>query len=166
MTNIIYETSKHNFNNFSNYLDKFSLEHHNLPEIFINREKFSVSGSKPKISFQIAENNMSGDVFRTIFDVKIDYVILGTNTSSSQQEEYHVYTLQMIYIALTNIENSATLTDIEKKKILLVDIPYLVFPFVRQAIYNITEQTKSTPIQLNPINFLKLFYDENKRNDE
>lgn len=152
--------NKHNFNLFSKYIDKIEFERKNLPEIFLNRERFIVSKNTPKISFQLAQDNLEGDVYRTIFDINIDYTIDGTDPALGEEKKYEVYTLKIIYIAMTNIENSKTIDASDIRQILLVDVPYLIFPHIEKFIFDILRESGSTPVQINPIDFLSLFEKE------
>jgi preprotein translocase subunit SecB len=158
MNTKIYRPSHHTFNVFSKYIDKVNFERKNLPEIFLNREKFiSDNESRPKISFQLAHNQISSDVHRTIFDVEINYTINGADSSTNEKKEYEVYSLKIIYIALTNIENSSSISELELKQILLVDIPYLTFPHIERFVFDFLKDSGSAPLQITPVDWISLF---------
>jgi preprotein translocase subunit SecB len=160
MMQIIYQMSSHKFNNFTNYIDKLNITHHNLPEIFLNKEKISSEKNAPSISFQMASKEIEKDVFNTIFEIKVDHSIKGFDKENNCDKEYHIFTIDLIYNAFTHINDSSSLTETEKKKILLVDVPYLIFPNIRFLIANLTEGMKSATVQINPINFAELFVKE------
>ncbi len=158
--------SPHRFNNFANYIDKLNITHHNLPEIFLNKDKISQEKSTPQISFQMASQEIEKDVYKTVFEVKIDHIINGIEKEQNSNKQYHIYTIELLYSAFTHIENSASLNETEKKKILLVDVPYLIFPNIRYLIANLTENMKSPPVHINPINFAELFIKESSNTEE
>ena len=165
MNTKIYKLSHHKFNIFSKYIDKITFERKNLPEVFLNCEKFIPNNENgPKISFQLGHNVINEDSHRTIFDIEINYTIHGVDSSTNEKKDYDVYTLKIIYIALTNIKNSSSISELELKQILLVDAPILVFPYIERFIFDFVKDSGSTPLQINPVDWMTLFEKECAQN--
>ncbi len=153
----LYQNSKYPFQNFLIYLNSVLVKHSNLPEPFINRELNEIISNSPEVSFEINSSIVDKDVFKTNFLIRIKLEIHCKNKETAKEEKYEIYNVEMNYEALTNIKDSDNVPEEERKKILMVDVPYLVFPFVRQQIFTLTESMKSTPVQLNNISFQDIF---------
>ena len=46
-----------------------------------------------------------------------------------------------------------------------MDVPYLMFPFVRQIVADMTKNGGFVPLMLDPINFAELFNQRNQKVD-
>lgn len=157
---VIYHASKHAFTNFASFVEKLNVTHHSLPEIFLNRDEIDIISNAPTVSFQMAAKQMETNVYRTTFFIKIDCHVKCKNKQTQEDSSYHIYSFEMEYAAFTQIDKAETLTEIERKQILVVDVPYLVFPAIRHLIFFLTENMKSMPVQLNQIHFEELFQQE------
>jgi preprotein translocase subunit SecB len=159
---LLYRPSQYPFKNFFNYLRKCTVEHdaNNLPETFINREVNDIISNTPEVSVEINSSEMGDNVFKTNFLIGVKLKLKCINKQTQEEIEYKIYDLFMEFEAFTHIEDSANVSDDERKKILMVDVAYLIFPFIRHQILITTEAMRSTPVQLNNINFEKLLQDQ------
>ena len=165
MNQICYTPSRYKYNNFCNYIESLKVNHSNLPEAFVNKDKIIDINSTPNVSFSMSMQELEKDVFKTNFDVKIEYKIKGNDCETKEKKEYNIYGLEMLYSGFVHIDDSENVPEIERKRILLVDIAYLIFPAIRHTIFNLTRDMQSTPVNLNPINFAELFEKEQKASE-
>jgi preprotein translocase subunit SecB len=103
---------------------------------------------------------MDENVFKTNFLLKIKLHLKCRDRNSGEERSHHIYDLEMEFEAFTHIDDIENVPEIERKKILMVDVAYLVFPFIRHQVLITTESMKSMPVQLNIINFEKLLENE------
>jgi preprotein translocase subunit SecB len=154
--NLLYKPSEFPFKNFFHYLKGSKIEHFGLPIMFFNHEANDVIENTPEVAFEINSSPMDENVFKTNFNLKIKLVLKCKDKESGEEKSYHIYNLDMEFEAFTHIEDAKNVPDVERKKILMVDVAYLVFPFIRHNVLVTTESMKSIPVQLNIINFEKL----------
>jgi preprotein translocase subunit SecB len=153
-----YKSNPHKFSIFSKYFDKVSFERKNLPEVFLNREKFIPNNENgPKVSFQLAHNSLGNDIFKTIFDIDIVYTIHGVDSSTNEKKDYEVYTFKVLYTVLVKIENSSSIDELSIREILLIDVPHLVFPHIERFIFDFSRDSGSAPLQISPVDWMALF---------
>ena len=161
MNTKMHKPSPFKYNIFLKYIDKCHFERKGLPEVFINREKFIPNEQNgPKVSFNLTHNRANENVHSTIFDIEIDYTIHGMDSVNQTKQDYEVYTLKLIYIALTNIDNSQAISELELKQILLIDVPHLTFPHIERFVFDFLRDSGSAPLQIQPINWVELFEKE------
>lgn len=160
MNDLIYKPSEFPFKNFFHYLKNIKMEHMNLPEMFINREVTEIIENAPEVAFEINSSAMDENVFRTNFLLKIKLNLKCRDRQSKEEKSHQIYNLDMEFETFTHIDDATNVPEIERKKILMVDVAYLVFPFIRHHVLITTESMKSMPVQLNMINFEKLLESE------
>ena len=68
------------------------------------------------------------------------------------------FIIELSYASTFSINKSVTALD--KKKLSFVDCPNIMFPFIRQIIFNISRDSGFLPINLEYINFHELFYSQ------
>jgi len=135
------------FQLLSQFLKDFSFESPNVPELFFKQEN---GQAKMEINVDVqvkgAENNFYMVDLLTKVHSKLDandksIFIIKSNYSGLVQTEI--------------IENEE-----ELKKILLIDIPQLLFPSVRALILLITSESGFPTFAMQPIDFNKLYEDK------
>lgn len=157
---LLYKPSEHNFKNFFHFVKSTNIDHKHLPEIFMNRNQEINKETLPEVNFEISSHRIDEKVFVTSFTVKIISRINIINEETKQQEQREIYTIDVKYDAFTQIENPDDLSEDERKKILMVDVPYLIFPFIRHYILTLTVNMGAMPLNLNTINFEDLLQNE------
>ena len=65
------------------------------------------------------------------------------------------YIIELTYASTFSIDKTINAAD--KKKLSFVDCPNIMFPFIRQIIFNISRDSGFIPINLEYINFDELF---------
>lgn len=73
-----------------------------------------------------------------------------------------IFVMEMVYAGLVTVD--AKLTNDVLEPILLVHCPFLMFPFVRQIIADLTRNGGYAPLMIEPIDFASLYVD--KKNKE
>ena len=68
------------------------------------------------------------------------------------------FIIELSYASTFLIDN--TITSLDKKKLSFVDCPNIMFPFIRQIIFNISRDSGFLPINLELINFHELFHSQ------
>ena len=68
------------------------------------------------------------------------------------------FIIELSYASTFLIDN--TITALDKKKLSFVDCPNIMFPFIRQIIFNISRDSGFLPINLELINFHELFHSQ------
>ncbi len=125
----------------SQYLKDLSFELIKAPwESQIDESKIKLENN-----VSVSTKNFEGS---SIFEVslKLDMKILETNNT--------LFIIEMEYCGIFN------LTEIDKQhysKLLMVDSAYLLFPFLRQIVANITQNSGFRTLSLNPVNFHELY---------
>lgn len=142
----------------------------NMPTIQINAQYVKdLSFEAPALPFVLTEMKTAPKITVDI-DVKV-------NKTSSE----NLYTVDLITsIKAVKAEENKTLficeltygglvtLNMPKEQIepvLLIEIPHLLFPYVRSIIANITRESGLPPLQINPIDFASL-YREKLKNQE
>ena len=141
------------------YLKDMSFENPNAPDIL-------KKGKKPPEM----DMNLSMDV-RKLENEEIENlyeVILNVN-AKALREGKAMFIAEIVYGAAVSI------TGLEEKQhhpLLLTEVPYMLFPFVRQILSNATQAGGFIPLQITPVDFrsmyIKRFSDqsENKESSE
>jgi preprotein translocase subunit SecB len=94
-------------------------------------------------------------------DGKAYTVELVTKVSAVKSDDQKtIFICELTYGALVTI--NATEEHIEP--LLLVEVPHLLFPSVRSIMATITREAGLPPLQINPINFAKLYIDRVNQN--
>ena len=65
------------------------------------------------------------------------------------------YIIELTYASTFSIDK--TISAVDKKKLSFVDCPNVMFPFIRQIIFNISRDSGFLPINLEYIDFKELF---------
>ena len=139
----------------------------NMPTIQINAQyikdlsfeapalPFALSGLKtaPKITIDIdvkvnkapSDNVYTVDLITSIKAVKSD-------------EDKTLFLCELTYGGLVTLN----LPKEQVEPVLLIEIPHLLFPYVRSIIANITRESGLPPLQINPIDFASLYREKLK----
>lgn len=70
------------------------------------------------------------------------------------EDEKNIFICELTYGAVATLADSVT----EIEKMLLVNVPTLIFPYARAIIANMTREGGFSPLQINPIDFSALYH--------
>ncbi len=122
-------------------------------------------GISPKISVNI---NMDGKEFKDLEGVPGQpyEIVLSVEASAKTEEGEELFALNLSYGLFITIAES-----IPKKNhhpLLMIEGPKLAFPFVRQIVAEVTQNSGFPPLMLTPVSFEKLYRDQylNQQNQE
>lgn len=126
------------------YLKDMSFENPNSPEILRK-------GKRPPAM----DMNITMDVKR-LEDKEIEnfYEVVLTVNASAMREDKAMFIAEITYGAAVSI------TDLEENKhhpLLLIEVPQLLFPFVRQILANATQAGGFMALQLAPVDFRSMY---------
>jgi preprotein translocase subunit SecB len=118
-----------------NFLLKYS-ENHQQPQVSVNVET--------RID-KVAENNYEVSMFITV---------------KSNAGEISVFVLDLSYGALVSV--SPGLTPEVLESLLLVHCSFLMFPFAREIVANVTKAGGYPPLLIEPVDFASLYLEKRK----
>jgi preprotein translocase subunit SecB len=129
------------------YLKDASIEVPNAPQIFLEREQ-------PKIDLNLQFNTIKIDdgIYETVLNAKLDAKI-------GQKQMFLIELEQAGIFQIKNIPNE------QLELIQNIDCPNLVFPYLREAVSDLTAKAGFMPIVLAPVNFSYL-YQQKKQSEQ
>ncbi|MGH1352741.1 MAG: protein-export chaperone SecB [Methyloligellaceae bacterium] len=132
------------FQPLAQYVKDLSFENPNAPE------SLTKQGVNPKfeMNFQLDARLAGDDTYEVVLQVNLD----------AKHENDYIYKLELAYAGLFLIKG---LPEDILKKVLLVECPALIFPFLRQKITTQIQDGGYPPFQMDLINFAQL-YEENQ----
>ena len=128
------------------YIKDFSFENPNAPGVF---NALRDEGPELKVGVDIAANPL-GD--------KSHEVVLSLEVKATYQQTT-AFIIELQYAAQTEFD--ADVSEEKVERVLLVEVPRYLFPFVRSIVVNATREGGFPPLLLNPINFRKIL--DNRR---
>lgn len=123
------------------YLKDFSFENPNAPTIY---SAFKDEGPELKISVDITANPLEDNSHE---------VVLSLSVRASYQDTT-AFIVELQYGAQAVVEE--TVSEERLERALMIEVPRLLFPFLRNIVANATREGGFPPLLLNPINFRKL----------
>lgn len=129
------------------YIKDFSLEVPHAPEIF--RELTTA----PKIDVQVEVN--THPLHDNFSNVSLKYTLNGDINDKK------LFILEIEYAGVVSLNN---VPEDKVKSILLVEIPRLLFPFVRSIVTNAMIDGGLPPVMLSPIDFAAMLQNSEKNN--
>ena len=126
----------------SQYIKDLSMEIPHAPQVF---KKMQANAPKINVNFNIEAGKLGED---GLFNVLLNVTING------DLQDEKVFILELSYgavIALQNIPNEHI------EPVLMVEIPHMVFPYVRQIVSNTMANAGLPPLMLNPIDFAGMY---------
>ena len=90
-------------------------------------------------------------------------VSMSVNITSTADNK-NIFVMQLEYAALVSTEPEMTNEVLEP--VLLVHCPFLMFPFVREIVSNITRSGGYPPLLIEPIDFAALFMEKKKATED
>jgi len=135
------------FKLISGFLKKFTFDSPSTPELF-----FKQDDTQAKMDINI-------DIQIKSSENKLYMVDLVTKLNSSLESGKVVFTIDIIYSGLVQVENQKDEEDL--KRTLLIDIPRNLFPNVRSMVLNATAESGFPPFQMQIVDFEALYKEKN-----
>jgi len=123
------------------YIKDLSFENPNAYEIF---KVFA--GTTPKIDVAIDINGIKKDDDAYEVDLKF--------TITTQQDDKGAFVIELVYSGLFAVKN---MTDESVQPFLHIQAPFILFPFARRVIADVTRDGGYPPLMLDPIDFASLY---------
>lgn len=121
------------------------------PGILTKNEK----NEKPQINVVCDVNTQA--IGEDVFDVTLKIEI------EAKIKDKKIFIIDLSYTGIFTLKVS---NEDEKKSILLIYCPNMLFPFVRQIIHNLSSDGGHPPLMLNPIDFATLYKKHNEKNPD
>ncbi len=137
-----------NFNLVSQFLKDISFESPNVPELFFKKDQ---TQANMEISVDIKPKSADNNLFMVDLIVKVH--------SKLVEGEKSIFLIDSTYSGLVKIDEK---DEEAKKRILLIDVPKLLFPFVRSLILKLTAESGFPPFSMQPLDFEEM-YEKNKK---
>ena len=112
--------------------------------------------NKPQLNINI------GVDARKVPDDKIENMyesVITLRAEANDQNGEPIFILELLYGTLVVLND---LPEDNHHPVMMIEIPRLSFPFVRQLVGNLTQQAGMPPLMLNPVDFHRLYIDRYK----
>lgn len=118
--------------------------------------KYSETNVKPEISVNVGTSvsKLNEDTYEVMIKVDVNSTV----------EKKQIFLIDLSYCALVSVDKKQSAEVLEPA--LLVHTPFLMFPFVRELIANITKNGGYPPLLLDPIDFASLYVQKKKEANE
>jgi preprotein translocase subunit SecB len=123
------------------YIKDLSFENPNAPGIY---SSFGDESPELKVSVDIAASPLGGNAHE---------VVLGLSVTASYHETT-AFIIELQYAAQAEFDTDVSGERAER--VLMVEVPRYIFPFLRNIVANATREGGFPPLLLNPINFRKI----------
>ncbi len=124
------------------YIKTLSFEVPNAPQILIeNKEKPNVNLSINLDARKINQDN--------IYEISLKFGAI-----AKINEDSTLFDLEIIYCGVFDL--SSVKQDV-LEQVMLIYCPTLLFPYLRKIISDVTSEAGMNPLQINPIDFAKLY---------
>ncbi len=123
------------------YIKDLSFENPNAFEVF---QKFAGATPKIDVAIDIGGEKKSDDTQ----EVELKFTI------TTQSEEKGAFVIELVYAGLFAVRNMA---DEHLEAFMHVQAPFILFPFARRVIADVTRDGGYPPLMLDPIDFTSLY---------
>lgn len=138
------------FSIVNQYMKDLSVENF-LSNVEMLEESYSPTN---QISLNLESKKISDNTYEVVMRIAI-------TATDSEDTSKNLYMIELEYVAIVHMEG------LEEESMLLgVEVPRLIFPYVRHIIANATSNAGLEPLQLNPIDFLGLFMEQQMQQAE
>jgi preprotein translocase subunit SecB len=135
----------------SQYLKDFSFENPN-PLHRLTNQNAEVSPSI-NVNLETTVNSFEDNGYEVVLEVQVTSELKGQTD----------FVLELEYAALISL--APGLDEKTVPIVLMIHVPTLIFPFVRQIISAITAQGAMLPLLLNPIDFAMLYFEQQQKKE-
>ena len=122
------------------YIKDVSFEAPNVPAIFTEKN----AGPEIAINVDVQATKVQDNLFEVALKVKADAKI----------KEKTAFLCEVEYACLATI----VMPPENLEPVLLIEVPRLLFPFVRSIVADLTRESGFPPLMINPIDFVGLYH--------
>ncbi len=126
----------------SQYIKDLSMEIPHAPQVF---KKMQANAPKINVNFNIEAGKLEED---RVFNVLLNVTVNG------DLEDEKAFILELSYGAVVAMEN---IPNEHIEPVLLVEVPHMVFPYVRQIVSATMANAGLPPLMLNPMDFAGMY---------
>jgi preprotein translocase subunit SecB len=147
MDEVTQEVKQPVFNIDKIYMKDMSLEIPHAPQIFLEREPSQ---------FEVQLNTLASSVKEGVFEVTV------MSTVTCKIGEKIAYLIEVKYAGIFQAHN---IPQEEIEPLLAVTCPNIVFPYLREAVSEISVRAGFPPVLLNPVNFEASYHQQKSQLD-
>lgn len=136
------------------------MENKSSPFIIHDQYVKDLSFENPNVLLKYTENNIKPDVSVNVethvlqlkeetYEVELKAVV------NSKAKDKQLFLIELKYGGLVSVDTKLKQDQLEP--VLLVHVPFLLFPFVREVLANITKNGGYPPLLIEPIDFASLY---------
>jgi preprotein translocase subunit SecB len=136
------------------YLRRSVFSYNDKSSLFTKIEQKQLAG-KPEVMAQINSlgQRLRDNIFESVLEIKV----------KASVNDVEVYTAEFQYATVVAIDDADSYSPDEQQYITTVKVGYLAFPFARRYLFDMTRDSGSTPISLDPIDFDKMYHESRER---
>ncbi|OQX11176.1 MAG: protein-export chaperone SecB [Desulfobulbaceae bacterium A2] len=134
------------------YLKDLSYESPNAPGVFLQQNQ------SPKVDFHLKLANRKVDEDHWEVSLAITAKILDRSNNDAV-----LFVVEVEHAAVFLLRNIPTE---HLERILAIDCPFMLFPFTRQVVSQLSLDGGFTPFLMEPINFIALYENRNKQQEQ
>ncbi|MCQ2568251.1 MAG: protein-export chaperone SecB [Alphaproteobacteria bacterium] len=136
------------FNIISQFLKDISFESPNVPELFFKQDN---GQAKIEINLDINIKGADNNLFMVDLITKVH--------SKLEKDNKTIFMIESTYTGMVQYEEKDEET---KKKTLLIDVPTLLFPYVRAMVTRLTAESGFPAFVMQPVDFADLYEQRQK----
>jgi preprotein translocase subunit SecB len=121
------------------YIRDLSFEVPNAPEVF----RQAGEGQEIPIGIEVQTRHLEGNLFEVVLHMRVE----------AKNQKSQLFLIEIAYGALCTIH----VPEQHLQPVLLVEVPRLLFPFVRSLIADLTRDGGFPPLLVTPIDFAELY---------
>ena len=140
------------FNVISQFLKDISFESPNVPELFFKQEN---NPAKLEMNIDINIKGSENNLFMVDLITKVH--------SKIEKDDKTVFLIESTYTGMVQYEEKDEET---KKKTLLIDVPTVLFPYVRSMVTRLTAESGFPPLSMPLVDFAELYEQRQKGSAE
>lgn len=126
------------------YIRDVSFENPNAPASL----RGGLDAPKMDISFNMDARNLEDDKAEALYEVALKV------TATALRDEKTVFIAEVEYGAVVELSQ---VPEDKHHPLLLIEVPRLMFPFIRQIMSDLTQNGGYPPLNLNPVDFAQLY---------
>ena len=124
----------------SQYIKDLSMEIPHAPQIF---KKLNANPPKIDIEVNLESKKLEDNFYNVMMNV----------TMNGDSDNEKIFILELSYGAVVSLN----IPDEHREPVLMIEIPHMLYPFVRQIIANTLTNAGLPALMLNPIDFLAMY---------
>jgi len=130
------------------YVKDFSFENPNAPESLVS----GWPAPETNVQIKLGQNHLKEHVFESSLNFRVE--------AKNKQDGKMAFIIDLHYGAMVVLHN---IPMENTQAVLMVEVPKLLFPFMREIIATATSQGGYPPLYLAPISFESIYMNEMKR---